>query len=213
MSSNRLRKTLHYIEPYFVVKGENKEVPIKNMPGVFRLSCDNIIKSLKEKKSTEAILLFGIPEKKDERGTESYASDGAVQAAVEEIRKEFKGLYIITDVCLCAYTAHGHCGIMKDEKIDNEVKVFGSPPCHPEVVIPAHSSGDPERSIPVFDCGNSGTTLSLLMGLNDSAIQYTGDESLQSRSFKNMYARTITKKGRVCMIIETLVRCICVKAK
>ncbi|NQT94861.1 MAG: porphobilinogen synthase [Candidatus Omnitrophica bacterium] len=109
------------ILPYFVVGGENKRDPIKSMPGIFHLSIDNLLKDLETLQGLERILLFGIAGAKDEIGSESFREDSIVQKAVRAIKKNFKDLIVITDVCLCGYTSHGHCGIVKDrEIIDND---------------------------------------------------------------------------------------------
>lgn len=103
------------IMPYFVIAGKNKEEPISSLPGIFRLSVDNLIKEIKEIKSLgiKRVLLFGLARKKDAFGTESYSPDGILQQAVKAIKKNIKGITVITDVCLCGYTTHGHCGIVK----------------------------------------------------------------------------------------------------
>ncbi|MCM8823583.1 MAG: porphobilinogen synthase [Candidatus Omnitrophica bacterium] len=103
------------IAPYFVIEGRDKRERIRSMPGVFRLSIDNLLKDIKETKDLgiKAIILFGIPDKKDETASEAYSKDGIIQKAIKAIRKNFKDIVIITDVCLCGYTPHGHCGIIK----------------------------------------------------------------------------------------------------
>lgn len=103
------------ILPLFVVEGEDRKVPVKSMPGVFQLSIDNLIKEVRSAISmgVKSILLFGIPVSKDDRGSEAYSSEGITQKAIRALRKEFKNLIIITDVCLCEYTNHGHCGMLK----------------------------------------------------------------------------------------------------
>jgi porphobilinogen synthase len=95
------------------------------MPGVFQMSIDIAVKECKEVESLgiPAVILFGIPEHKDEEGTEAYSSDGIIQRAVRAIKKEVKELLIITDVCLCEYTSHGHCGLLDGENILNDETV------------------------------------------------------------------------------------------
>jgi porphobilinogen synthase len=92
------------------------------MPGHFQLSIDLLIKEIEEAKSLGilGVILFGIPEKKDEMGSEAYAEDGIIQRAVRAIKETVKGILIITDVCLCEYTSHGHCGVVKDGKVLND---------------------------------------------------------------------------------------------
>ncbi|MFH1092931.1 MAG: porphobilinogen synthase [Candidatus Omnitrophota bacterium] len=106
-----------FIYPVFVVEGKNIKEPVKSMPGVFRLSVDNLLKEAKEVESLNipAIMLFGIPEKKDERATAAYAKGGIVQTAIRALKEKHYNLLIATDVCLCAYTASGHCGIVKNK--------------------------------------------------------------------------------------------------
>ena len=110
------------IMPCFVIAGKNKRQSIKSMPGIMRLSIDNLIKEAKEINSLgiPAILLFGIPQKKDEKATEAYDEKGIVQQAIRTIKKEIPDIVVITDVCLCSYTSHGHCGVVKDGKVDND---------------------------------------------------------------------------------------------
>ena len=113
------------IYPFFVCEGKNIRNQIKSMPGCFQISVDNLIKETKEvnKLKIPAIILFGIPSKKDETGSQAFAKDGIVQKAVREIKKKMPELIIITDICLCGYTSHGHCGIIKKGKIDNDATV------------------------------------------------------------------------------------------
>lgn len=92
------------------------------MPDVFQLSTDNVLRECEELQSLNlnSVLLFGIPEHKDERGTSAYAKDGIVQKATAEIKKNFPGMLVITDVCLCEYTSHGHCGVIEDDFVVND---------------------------------------------------------------------------------------------
>ncbi len=110
------------IYPMFVMPGKNKKVPVKSMPGIYKLSIDNLIKEIREVKKLgiKAVLLFGIPSQKDEMGTEGYDKNGIIQQAVREIKKKVKDIIVITDVCMCEYTSHGHCGIIKDGDVDND---------------------------------------------------------------------------------------------
>jgi len=111
-----------FIYPMFVMPGKNKKVAIKSMPGIYKQSIDNLIKEIKEVKKLgiKAILLFGIPQHKDEVGTEGYDESGIIQKALREIKKKVKDIVLITDVCMCEYTSHGHCGIIKDGDVDND---------------------------------------------------------------------------------------------
>jgi len=103
------------VMPYFAVAGRNKKESIKSMPGIYRLSMDNLVKDIKETRGLgiKAVLLFGIPVKKDKYGKEAYNENGVVQKVIKAIRKDMGDIVIITDVCLCGYTSHGHCGIVR----------------------------------------------------------------------------------------------------
>jgi len=111
-----------FIYPMFVMPGKNKKVPVSSMPGIYKQSIDNLIKEIREVKKLgiKAILLFGIPERKDEMGTEGYDENGIIQKAIKEIKKKVKDIIVITDVCMCEYTSHGHCGIIRDGEVDND---------------------------------------------------------------------------------------------
>ncbi len=114
-----------FIYPLFVVHGTNVKNPIKSMPGVFQFSIDNLVKECKEVEELgiRAVILFGIPEHKDEKGSEAYDPNGIIQKAIKAIKKDVKNLLIVTDVCLCEYTSHGHCGLLKGEEILNDESV------------------------------------------------------------------------------------------
>jgi len=103
------------VMPFFVREGKNIKKPIPSLPGNFQLSIDNLIKEVKEAKNLgiPAVLLFGIPDKKDELGSQAYAAGGVVQKAVREIKNKIPDILVITDVCLCEFTSHGHCGVFK----------------------------------------------------------------------------------------------------
>ncbi len=110
------------ILPLFAVGGKNVKNPVASMPGQFQLSIDNIVLAARQARDLgiPAVMLFGIPEKKDPLGTRAYAKDGIVQKAVRSIKEKVDGLSVITDVCLCQYTDHGHCGMVDKGKIDND---------------------------------------------------------------------------------------------
>ena len=111
-----------FIYPMFVVHGSGIKSEINSLPGNYHLSIDALIEEAKQVRDLgiPAILLFGLPEKKDENASEAYAPDGIVQSAVRAIKKEVPDLVVITDVCLCEYTNHGHCGIIKDGYVHND---------------------------------------------------------------------------------------------
>lgn len=111
------------IYPMFVVEGEGVKEEIPSMPGQFRFSIDEILKELEScvALGIKSILLFGIPSFKDEIASSAYDDDGVVQRAVRSIKTKFPELYVITDVCLCEYMSHGHCGIVKENgDVDND---------------------------------------------------------------------------------------------
>jgi len=110
------------VYPLFVREGETLKEPIKSMPGCFHFSPDTIAAEAAEVAALgiPAVLLFGLPDKKDQTGSQAWAEDGVVQRSVKEIKKSVPDLLVITDVCLCAYTSNGHCGVIKDNKVDND---------------------------------------------------------------------------------------------
>jgi porphobilinogen synthase len=114
-----------FIYPLFVVPGKNIRREVKSMPGNYQMSVDEIVKECKEIYSLgiPAIILFGIPDHKDEVGSGAYDSNGIIQQAVKAIKNEVKDLLVITDVCLCEYTSHGHCGVLGGEEILNDETV------------------------------------------------------------------------------------------
>ena len=111
-----------FIYPLFVVEGQGRREEIGSMPGQFRLSVDLLVKEAAEVKSLgiPAIILFGIPAKKDDRGSSGYDPNGIVQRAIRAVKDQVPGLAVITDVCIDEYTDHGHCGIVKNGKILND---------------------------------------------------------------------------------------------
>lgn len=113
------------IYPLFAVPGSRIKKEVKSMPGVFQMSIDILVQECKEVESLgiPAVILFGIPENKDEIGSGAYDSNGIIQQAVRSIKKETQKLVVITDVCLCEYTSHGHCGVLEGERILNDETV------------------------------------------------------------------------------------------
>lgn len=113
------------IYPLFAVPGSGIKNEVKSMPGVFQMSLDVLVQECKEVESLgiPAVILFGIPEHKDEAGSGAYDTNGIIQQAVRAIKKETKKLVVITDVCLCEYTSHGHCGVLDGERILNDETV------------------------------------------------------------------------------------------
>jgi porphobilinogen synthase len=110
------------IYPMFVCPGQKVRQEVSSMPGVFQQSADQIVEECREVESLgiPGVIMFGLPEKKDARGMSSIAADGVVQRAIEAIRKAKLKLLVITDVCLCEYTDHGHCGVIEDGEVAND---------------------------------------------------------------------------------------------
>lgn len=111
-----------FILPIFVVEGENIKREIGSLPGCYHYSIDRLNEIITEVKASgvRGVLLFGIPKHKDFCGSEAFAEDGIVQKAVRKIKELEPNLYVITDVCMCEYTDHGHCGILDEENVDND---------------------------------------------------------------------------------------------
>lgn len=108
--------------PLFVTEGEGVRRPVGSMPGVAQTSIDELVKDAEEALGlgVPAIILFGVPDEKDETGSSGYANDGIIQRAVRALKREVPGMVVITDVCLCEYTSHGHCGVLRGEEVDND---------------------------------------------------------------------------------------------
>ncbi len=111
-----------FIYPVFVIEGEQVKNPVESMPGVFQYSVDCLDEILEQVKAAGigGIMLFGIPSRKDPWGSQAYARDGVTQRAVRYIREKYPEIYIVVDVCLCEYTSHGHCGMVRGEEILND---------------------------------------------------------------------------------------------
>ena len=110
------------VYPVFIKEGTNEKNPVDSMPGIYQYTLDRFDEELERIQAAgiPAILIFGIPEHKDECGSGAYDENGITQRAVREIKKKAPELLIIADVCLCEYTSHGHCGLVKDGKILND---------------------------------------------------------------------------------------------
>jgi porphobilinogen synthase len=113
------------ILPLFAIEGKGIQNPIPSMPGHYQLSIDNFLKTAREafELGIPAIVVFGIPSKKDALGTSAYAANGIVQKAVKAVKEKLPELVVITDVCLCQYTDHGHCGVVEGDRIDNDASL------------------------------------------------------------------------------------------
>ena len=112
-----------FVYPLFIEEGENIETEIVSMPGIKRFSLDRISKELDEVVALKipAVLLFGIPSKKDDEGTETWNDNGVIQKAIRFIKQNYPSLYVISDVCFCEYTSHGHCGVIHNNDVANDV--------------------------------------------------------------------------------------------
>jgi porphobilinogen synthase len=114
--------TRGFVYPMFVCPGTNVRNEVSSMPGVYQQSVDRFLEECREVESLgiPAIILFGVPEQKDERGSEAWSPTGVVQRAIEAVRRAKLNLVVITDVCLCEYTSHGHCGIVENGQVLND---------------------------------------------------------------------------------------------
>jgi porphobilinogen synthase len=115
----------HLIQPLFVTAGEGVREEIEPMPGVDRLSISETVAEVTEIAATgvRAVILFGLPASKDEFGTQAYDDEGVIQMAVRALKEAHPEVVVITDVCLCEYTSHGHCGVVRDGRVDNDLTI------------------------------------------------------------------------------------------
>ncbi len=111
-----------FIYPLFIMPGKGLKEEVSSMPGVFRMSVDQLGKEAKEIMSLglNHVILFGLPEKKDPMGSGAHAKDGIIQKAIKELKNKASELMVTTDVCLCEYTSHGHCGVLINKQVDND---------------------------------------------------------------------------------------------
>ncbi len=111
-----------FVQPFFVLDGKNKKEPVEAMPGIYRFSIDNLLRELEsyQRLGGFAGLFFGVSSKKDFKASYAYTQDGLIQKAIKSIKKNFPEFLVMTDVCLCGYTSHGHCGIIKNGNVDND---------------------------------------------------------------------------------------------
>ena len=111
-----------FIAPIFIISGQNKKNSIPSMPGVYQWSIDRVNEEIDELLAAgiDKIILFGIPAEKDSSGTNSYKSNGIIQQSLKKLKQEYPDLFIITDVCFCEYTDHGHCGVIHDNDVNND---------------------------------------------------------------------------------------------
>jgi porphobilinogen synthase len=115
----------HLVQPLFVVAGEEVREPVGSMPGIERFSINEAVAESTELQAAGvgAVILFGIPAEKDEAGSGAYDDEGVVQLAIRALKEAHPDLVVVTDVCLCEYTSHGHCGFVRDGEVDNDITV------------------------------------------------------------------------------------------
>ncbi len=156
------------IYPLFIEEGKNIESEIVSMPGIKRFSLDTVSKELNEvvELNIPAVILFGIPTSKNETGSETWNDDGIMQQAVRFIKKNYPDLYVITDVCFCEYTSHGHCGIIHDNDVDNDATL-------------------PNIAKQVISHAKAGVDMVAPSGMMDGMIQ-TIREALENTGFPNI---------------------------
>jgi porphobilinogen synthase len=111
-----------FVYPLFVMEGKGERRPIASMPGIFNLTVDSAVAEAKAARALDipALILFGLPARKDAEGTQAYATDGIVQRALRAVKEAVPELQLIADVCLCEYTDHGHCGVVADGEVQND---------------------------------------------------------------------------------------------
>ena len=108
------------VYPLFIKSGEKIKIEIDSMPGIYQFSRDTVLNEIEEllKLKINKFILFGIPKQKDDHGTDSFSDDGVIQTALKDIKKKFPDVFVITDVCFCEFTSHGHCGIIKNNSFN-----------------------------------------------------------------------------------------------
>ena len=113
------------VYPLFIKFGKKIKIEIDSMPGIYQFSKDTVLNEIEEllKLKINKFILFGIPKEKDDYGSDSFADDGVIQTALRNIKKRFPDVFLITDVCFCEFTSHGHCGIIKNNSLDNDTTI------------------------------------------------------------------------------------------
>lgn len=175
LNENRLSAS-EFIYPLFVVNGSGVRTPIEPMPGIDQMSVDIAIEETlrADEAGVKSVLLFGIPDEKDSTGSKSSDPDEAVQRAVSEIKKASPDTYVITDVCLCEYTDHGHCGIITNNDVDNDATL---PLLAQTAVSHANAGADMVAPSAMMD----GQISAIRLGLNESGY---GDMPIMGYSAK-----------------------------
>ncbi|MGD0274696.1 MAG: porphobilinogen synthase [Syntrophales bacterium] len=167
-----------FVYPMFIVPGKGVKKPIGSMPGQFQMSVDHAVREVQKVGDLKipAVLLFGIPEKKDDMATGAFAKDGIIQRAVREIKAKVPEILVITDVCLCEYTSHGHCGMIEKGEVDNDMTI--------EVLA--------ETAVSHAKAGADMVAPSAMMdgqvGVIREALDETGYDSIPVMSYSDKYA-------------------------
>ena len=167
-----------FIFPLFVVEGKQVKNPIQSMPGNFQMSIDLLVDEVKEvhRLGIPAIILFGIPEHKDEIGSDSMSDTGIIQRAVRAIKDAVPEMYVITDVCFCEYTSHGHCGVVKDGDVDNDSTLQN---LQKQVITHAKAGADMVAPSGMMDG---------MVGAIREALDHSGFEKIPILSYAAKYA-------------------------
>tara|TARA_Y100000589_G_scaffold272916_1_gene266183 strand:- start:1536 stop:2522 length:987 start_codon:yes stop_codon:yes gene_type:complete len=112
----------NFVYPLFIRTGKNQKIEVESMPDIYQFSIDQVMYEIEDllKLNVDKFILFGIPDKKDEYGSNALSDNGIIQKSLVEIKKRFPEAFLITDLCMCEYTDHGHCGIIKNEELDND---------------------------------------------------------------------------------------------
>ncbi len=178
-----------FIYPLFVCPGEGVRKEVRSMPGVFNLSIDEAVKEAREVKSLgiPAVILFGLPEKKDEQATGAWIDDGIVQKATRTIKREVPGLLVVGDVCLCEYMSHGHCGIVRP------------------VANPAQAKTGLERATKSAGAGTAVAAATEYEIVNDPTLEILAKTAVsQARAGMDIIAPSDMMDGRVAAIRDAL---------
>ena len=170
------------IYPLFVCPGKGVRKEISSMPGNYQLSPDRLVEECREvdELGIPGVILFGIPSRKDEKGSEGYDSEGIVQTAVRQIKEACPNLLVVTDVCLCEYTSHGHCGLVRGEEILND-------PTLPLLAKQALSHADAGADIVAPSDMMDGRVGAIRTALDDSGFQYTPILSYAAKYASSFY--------------------------
>jgi porphobilinogen synthase len=190
----------HFIYPLFVCPGDGVRKPIGSMPGVFNLSVDEAVKEAREAKSLGlgGIILFGLPETKDEIATGAWADDGIVQRATRAIKAEVRDLVVIGDVCLCEYMSHGHCGIVKARKTGPSV------PLREAKIASATISRGQMAAAGVLEIAEAGSAIEFEIE-NDATLNILAKTSVSlARAGMDVIAPSDMMDGRVAAIRKAL---------